>query len=321
VLVLSRDDVEALLDLDRLVDAVAIAMADLSQGRVSMPPRVAAAVADRSAMLAAMPAFLPSMGSLCTKLVSLFPENTGQPTHQAIICCFDAAAGTPVAVMDGTWVTAARTAAARMLSRAGSSVVSVIGTGVQARAHARALSRLPGIEVVQITGRDHGKAAALAGELAGSGIRARAAAPIENAVRSADIVCAATHAGQPVVRREWLRPGTHINSVGYNSAGAGEVDTATIRDAVVVVESRTAALAAPPAGAIELCRAIEAGVIGADHVHAEIGELVAGDRPGRTDPAQLTLYKSVGVAVQDAAAAALVLQAARDQGAGRHIAM
>ena len=326
VLVLSRRDVEAVLDLDGLVDAVAAAMADLSHGRASMPSRVAASVPDRHAMLAAMPAFLPSMGALTAKLVSLFPENTGRPTHQAIICCFDARTGTPVAVMDGTYVTAARTAAGsalatRLLARAGSSVVSVIGTGVQARAHARALSRLPGIEVLQITGRDRGKAVALAGELAGSGIRARAVASIEDAVRSADVVCAATHAGQPVVRREWLRPGTHINSVGYNSAGTGEVDCDTIRDAHVVVESRMAALAAPPSGAVELRRAIEAGVIGADHIYAEIGELVAGDLAGRTDQAQLTVYKSVGVAVQDAAAAALVLEDARDRGVGSHIEM
>src|SRR5262245_6366207 len=102
VLVLSRADVEAVLDLDRLLDAVAAAMVDLSHGRASMPPRVAASIPDRHAMLAAMPAFLPSTGSLCTKLVSLFPENTGRPTHQAIICCFDAATGSPAALMDGT---------------------------------------------------------------------------------------------------------------------------------------------------------------------------------------------------------------------------
>ena len=324
VLVLSRADVAAVLDLDRLLDAVAAAMADLSHGRASMPSRVAAAVPDRHAMLAAMPAFLPSTESLSAQLVSLFPENIDRPTHQAIICCFDAATGTPVALMDGTYITAARTAAGsalatRLLARAGASAVSVIGTGAQAWAHARALSRLPGIERFQIAGRDHGKAAALAGRLAASGIRAQAAASIEEAVRRADVVCAATHADSPVVRREWLRPGTHINSVGYNSAGPGEVDSDTVRDAVVVVESRTAALAAPPSGAVELRRAIEAGVIGADHIRAEIGELVAGDQAGRTDPGQITLYKSVGVAVQDAAAAAEVLRSARDRGAGRQI--
>jgi alanine dehydrogenase len=119
-----------------------------------------------------------------------------------------------------------------------------------------------------------------------------------------------------VVRREWLRPGTHMNSVGYRTTGGGEVDLETVRDALVVVESRETALASPPAGAIELRRAVEHGVITPSHIHAELGELVAGTVPGRADDRQLTLYKSVGVAVQDAAAAALVLTAARDRGIG-----
>src|SRR5205823_12308253 len=132
------------------------AMTGLSYGRASRPPRVAAAVPGRRALLAAMPAFLPAVGSLATKLVSLFPENTDRPTHQAVICCFDAENGTPVALMDGTYLTAARTAAGsllatKLLSRADSSVVTVIGTGVQARAHARARSRLPCLEMFQIT--------------------------------------------------------------------------------------------------------------------------------------------------------------------------
>ncbi|MCA1842055.1 MAG: ornithine cyclodeaminase family protein, partial [Actinobacteria bacterium] len=160
------------------------------------------------------------------------------------------------------------------------------------------------------------RAAALADELAGAGIPARAVDSIEDAVRGADVVCAATHADEPVMRREWLRPGTHINSVGYNLYGAGEVDLATVRDALVVVESRAAALADPPSGAVELHRALDAGGIGPDHIHAEIGEVAAGDRPGRADDTQLTLYKSVGVAVQDAAAAALVLENARARGLG-----
>ncbi len=289
-----------------------------------MAPRVAASIADRHAMLAAMPAFLPSAGALTTKLVSLFPDNYDRPTHQAVIVCFDSDTGTPLALMDGTYITATRTAAGsalatRLLARTGSAVVAVIGTGVQARTHARALSRLHGVEAVVIAGRDHAKAAALTDELVDSGVPANAVASIEQAVRSADIVCAATHADEPVVRREWLRPGTHVNSVGYNTAGAGELDTDTLRDALVVVESRAAALAPPPSGAVELRRAIEARAITTEHIHAELGELAAGDRQGRTDDRQLTVYKSVGVAVQDAAAAALVLAAARQRGAGSQV--
>jgi ornithine cyclodeaminase len=324
MLVLSAAEVAALLDLDELVDALAEAMADLSAGRASMPARVAAVVADRRAFLGAMPAFLPSTGALTTKLVSVFPENRDRATHQALICCFDPRDGTPLAVMDGTYVTAARTAAGsalatRLLARPDAGVVSVIGTGVQARAHARALIRLPGVRRVRVAGRDQVRVRALAQELDASGIPAEAAASMEEAVRSADIVCAATHADQPVVHRAWLRAGTHINSVGYNTTGDGEVDGETIRDAIVVVESRSSALAAPPSGAVELLRAIDAGVIDATHVHAEIGEIVAGRVAGRTDETQLTLYKSVGVAVQDAAAASLVLGAARAGGIGTDV--
>ena len=326
MLVLSRGDVEAVLDLDRLVDAVAQAMADVSGGRADMPARVAAMVEPRQGLLAAMPAFLPSARALTTKLVSLFPQNTDRPTHHAIICCFDPETGAPTAVMDGGYITAARTAAGsalatRLLARPASAVVSIIGTGVQGRAHARAIVRHPGLDVIQVAGKDPGTVAAFAEELSAEGMRVEAVTSIEDAVRSADVVCACTHAAEPVVCREWLRPGTHVNSVGYNMTGAGEVDSATVRDAVVVVESRAAVLAPPPSGAIEIHRAIAAGVIKADHLHAEIGEIVSGDRPGRTREDQLTLYKSVGVAAPDAAAAVLVLQDARRRGLGREIDM
>jgi alanine dehydrogenase len=324
VLILSRSDVEALLDLDQLVEAVAAAMVALSAGRASMPARCAASVAERHAMLVAMPAYLPSAQALTAKLVSLFPDNQAQPTHQAVICCFDSGNGTPLAVMDGTLITEARTAAGsalatRLLARRTASVVTIVGTGVQARSHAKALDRLPGVQCIRIGGRDAGKVNALVDELAAAGIPAKAASCIEEAVRTADIVCVATHADRPVIKHEWLRPGTHVNSVGYNARGDGEVDTATIRDAVVVVESRDSALASPPSGAVELQRAIERGVIDAAHIHAEIGDIASGRAKGRTNDDQITLYKSVGVAVQDSAAAALILQAAQSRGIGTEI--
>jgi ornithine cyclodeaminase len=303
MLVLSRSEVEQLLDLDQLVDAIALAMADLSAGRASMPPRLAATAA--RGLLGAMPAYLPSARALMAKLVSVFPDNTAQPTHQAVICCFDPDTGSPTALIDGTYITATRTAAgsalaAKLLANPDASTVAIIGTGVQARSHALALARLPQVARVLIAGRDPAKVAALAGELHAQ------AASIEEAVRAAQIVCLATHASAPVIRREWLSPGTHVSSVGYNIAGRGELDPAIVRDAFVVVESRAAALAPPPSGAIELRDA---------RVEAELGELVAGGT-GRTSRDQLTLYKSVGVAVQDAAAAALVLRVARERGVG-----
>jgi ornithine cyclodeaminase len=324
MLLLSRAEVEQLLDVEELADALGAAMADLSAGRSSTPPRVAAMVPERAAMLAVMPAFLPSARSLMTKLVSLFPENRDRPTHQGIICCFDPDTGTPVALMDGTSITAMRTAggsalASRYLARRDAHVLSIIGTGVQARAHARAFRSWPGLEVVRVAGRDRAASERLAEELATAGLPAEAAATIEDAVRTADIVCATTHADVPVVRRDWLRPGTHVNSVGYNTAGEGEIDSEVIRDALVVVESRDAVLAPPPSGSIELRRAVESGIVAPDFIHAEIGEIVAGTSEGRTDDHAITLYKSVGVAVQDAAASALVLRAATKTATGRSI--
>jgi len=325
VLVLSRAEVERLIDPDRLREAVAKAMADLSAGKASMPARIAAIVPERDALLAAMPAYLPSSGALTTKLVSLFPKNTDRPTHQAVIVVFDAEYGTPLALLDGEAITAARTAAASALStdllaRRDAQVLAVIGTGVQARAHLRAVPRVREFREVRIAGRHGDKAMALLKEVREWLPRAelRMNTSYAQTEAGADVVCATTHSAEPVVRREWLSAGAHVTSVGYNTAGR-EVDGATFRDALVVVESRAATLAPPPAGSNDIAMAIAEGAMTRDHVHAELGELVSGTRPGRTDRDQITLYKSVGVAVQDAAAAAMVLDAARSAGVGRTV--
>ncbi|HET8576960.1 MAG TPA: ornithine cyclodeaminase family protein [Methylomirabilota bacterium] len=328
MLVLTEAEIRELLDLDVLVEAVAGAMADASAGRVSMPSRIAALVPERNGLLAAMPAYLPSAGALTVKLVSLFPQNAsiGIPTHQAVIVAFDPETGTPLAIMDGTYITATRTAAGsalatRLLARPEAAVLAVLGTGVQARTHARAIPRVRKLREIRIAGRNAAAVERLAQELRGElGFEVRACKSYAEALDGADIVAATSHAVEPVVRREWLAPGTHVNSVGFNHEGR-EVDGATVRDALVVVETRASALAPYPSGANDLLWAIRDGLIGADHVHAELGELVSGVRPGRTSRDQITLYKSVGVAVQDAAAAALVLRAAKARVAGREIAL
>jgi ornithine cyclodeaminase len=328
VLVLSRGEVESLLDLDRLIDALADAMADLSAGRASAPNRTAALVPGRSGLLGAMPAHLPSAGALTSKLVTLFPENAGgeTPTHQAVIVAFDPDSGTPTAVLDGTVITALRTGAcsalsARLLARPDSTTLAILGTGVQARSHARAVVRVRPIDAVRIAGRDPEKAGRLAGELS-SALRAdvQAVGSYREALAGADIACATTHPSEPVIRRRWVEPGTHITSVGYDPDGR-EVDDETVADALVYVESRGSALAPAPAGTPDLLEPIERGVIDADHIRAELGEVVADGRLARTSAEQITLYKSVGVAVQDAAATALVLAGARERGVGRQVAL
>lgn len=326
MLILSRKEVERLLDLDQLIDALATAMAELSAGKVSMPPRIASYVPEHGGLLATMPAYVPSSKMLLTKLVTVFPGNVakGLESHQAMIAVFDAEMGLTQAVMDGAYITAMRTAAGsalatRLLARAESSLLVIIGTGVQARAHARAIPRVRTIREIRIVGRSLEKANALAKEISTeSGIQARGFDTAEEAAKGADIVCATTHAAEPVVLGRWLEPGMHVNSVGFNIAGR-EVDAAAVAKSLLAVESREVALAPPPVGANEIGWAIRDGVITADYIHAEIGELVSGKKQGRTSPEQITLYKSVGIALQDAVAARLVLDAARANQVGSEV--
>src|SRR5438105_6534628 len=303
---------------------MATAMAELSAGNASMPTRIAAMVPSRDGLLAAMPAYLPSSGALTTKLVSLFPRNSDRPTHQAVIVAFDADTGSPAALLDGEAITAARTAACSalatdLLARRDARRLVVIGNGVQARAHLRAVSRVRHFDHIAVAARDPRKAEALSRDIArivGEG--PHIAQSIEHGVRDADVICACTHSPDPVVRREWLKDGAHVNSVGYNTAGR-EIDEATVVDALVVVESRAAALAAPPSGSNDLNWPIRDGRITKEHVHAELGELVSRARSGRANDRQITLYKSVGVAVEDAAATALFLKLAKERRVGRTI--
>ena len=328
ILLLNRREVESLLDLGRLIDALAPAMAELSAGGASMPPRLVTLVRDRGGLLAAMPVYLASARTLSAKLVSVFPRNEarGAPSHQAVILVFDAETGSPRALMDGTFITATRTAAgsalsARLLAREDARVMVIVGTGVQARAHARAIPCVRPIREIRVVGRDPQKAMRLAAEITkGQGIEALACEAVKQTFAGADIVCATTHAAKPVVKGAWLRPGTHVTSVGLNPDGC-ELDAEAVRKALVVVETRAAALAAGPSGSNDLKWPIRDGLITEEHIHAEIGELISGAKPGRTSPEQITLYKSVGVAVQDAVAAHLVLEAAEKQGVGRDVEM
>jgi ornithine cyclodeaminase len=324
--VLSRSETESLLDPDELRHVVGRAMVDVSEDRASMPARIAAEVQGVDGLLLAMPGYLPSSDGLAAKLVTLFPENAGTawPTHQAVVIVFDAATGTPAALVDGTSITAARTAAGSalatdLLALPDARVLAVLGTGVQARSHARAVTRVRAFDELRICGRDPGHAQQLADELRSEmPCDVLAVEGFDLACAGANVICATTHSPDPVVSRSTIDPGVHVNSVGYNAAGR-EIDSRTVADAVLVVESRAAVLAPPPSGSTDIRVPIEEGLITEAHIHAELGELVAGGKHGRTSRDQLTLYKSVGVAAQDVAAAALVLRAARARGVGVHV--
>lgn len=323
MLIINEHEAAALLNLEELIDALAPAMAELSAGGVSLPPRIGAQVADKNAILAAMPVYLPGSRALACKLVSVFPQNEalGLESHQAAISLFDADNGSQLALIDGTHITAERTAAGsalatRLLAREDAATLAILGTGVQARTHLGAIPRVRNVGEIRIAGRNPEKAAALAAEVRGE-IDANIIVVdnFEEAVKEADIICATTNADEPIIKMDWIKPGAHINSVGFNMQGR-EVGADIVAGSLVFVEARATALAPPPAGANDLLWPIRDGVIAENHVRAEIGELVSGTKKGRTATDDITLYKSVGLGVQDAVAAELVYRAALAKNVG-----
>jgi ornithine cyclodeaminase/alanine dehydrogenase-like protein (mu-crystallin family) len=301
VLVLSRAE---------LIERLAGAFVEVSSGRASVPPRIAAFAP--SGFLGAMAGHVD--GTLASKLVSVFPENheRGLPSHQAVIALFGADDGRPLAVMDGTHITAIRTAAAsalatRTLAREDAAVLAVLGAGVQGRSHLGVVPRVRAFTEIRVANRSRAQAEAVAGDFGAS-----VADSFEEAARGADVVCLCTDASTPVFDRAWLSDGAHITSVGASAQG-GELDDATVRAGLLVVESRVA-LEPPPAGAAELQGLDPASVV-------ELGEVLSGDHPGRTSDGEITVYKSMGHAAEDAAAARLVYERALAEGLGTEVGL
>ncbi|HZU77463.1 MAG TPA: ornithine cyclodeaminase family protein [Dehalococcoidia bacterium] len=322
VLLLSGAELQRLLEREALVAAMAEAMRAYSTGEALVPLRTVFALpGEQVRVLATMPgAVAGKREALGAKLVSVFPANTarGLESHYGVVILFDPDTGRPQAVLDGTFITTARTAAVsavsvELLARRDATVLAVIGAGVQARAHLWALAGVRPWREARIVSRRPERALALAEQVAPHlPFTVRALERIEDAVRGADVVVTATSATAPVLARAWLKPGVHITAVGSSTRTARELDSETVRDALLVVDSRAGALA--EAG--DILTPIDEGVITPEHIHAELGELVARLRPGRTRDDQVTVYKSLGMAVQDIAAAQLALARARDSGAG-----
>ena len=308
VLLLNQEEVRRLLDLDALLEALEDGFRAISEGRIDVPPRVAANT--ESGLLGVMPGYGRGIG-LATKLVSVFPGNHehGLPSHQALIAVFDPATGSPQALMDGTYITAIRTAACaavatRLLARQDATVLAIIGAGVQGGAHLEMFPRVREFQEIRVASRSFEHAQ----RLAAGHPRAQAVSEIRAAVSGADVVALCTHSGEPVIELEWLSPGAHVSSVGVAPPNS-ELPRAVAEAGKLYVESRAAAFRPYPAGCIELA--------GMDpEAAAEVGEALSGRRPGRESPEELTVYKSMGHAIEDVASARLVFDAARRQGAG-----
>jgi ornithine cyclodeaminase/alanine dehydrogenase-like protein (mu-crystallin family) len=293
---LGEDEVRALLRMEELIPAMAEAMRDLSLGHVQQPVRTVLSIADHAGFFGLMPAFAATRGVLGAKLVTFFPNNQGLPTHHAIIQLFRPETGEPLVTMDGRLITEMRTAAVSavatdLLSLRDSTVLAILGSGVQARSHLEALRIVRNFREIRVWSPRN--ADSFAREF---GVTAKPT--VEDAVRDADVIVVATSATAPVLGGEWLSPGTHVNAVGATRPNWRELDDALVRRGRLYVESREPAMK-------------ESGdVIAAGEIFAELGEVVAGTKPGRQSADEITLYKSVGVAVEDIVAAELVYRRA-----------
>ena len=323
MILLSESDVRALLPMHDLIDAMRGALAAFSMRRVKQPLRTVLEIGDSHAFFGVMPAFLPDSGALGTKLVSVFGSNLalGLPSHLATIVLHDSTTGELRAVMDGRYITEARTAAvsavsADLLARSDASRLAIIGTGVQARSHLEALSLVRRLTEVRVWSPTPSHREEFAREATQqTGIRVQAVASAEAAVADADLIALASSSREPVVRSEWIADGAHICAVGACRPDQREMDTRLVARSRLFVDSRQGALT--EAGDIVL--PIGEGAIDAGHIAAELGEVVAGSAAGRTTSSEVTVFKSLGMAVEDVAAAHLALERATARGLGRGI--
>jgi len=325
---LTEADVRAVLPRSRfpeLVDLMESALRDFSEGRVVQPVRAAVPVGPPGQYLGVMPAALPGASALGAKLVSVVPDNARRQlsTHIGVVVLFDTVDGQLLAIMDARYITEVRTAAVsavslRRMARPDASRLGVIGTGVQARSHTEVFAAVRPLTSVRTWGPDAQQVAALASDMTGTlGIGVEACASAEQAVRGADIVVLATSSDNPVIRRDWVSPGAHVVSVGACRPHQREMDPALLAAARLVVDSREAALLESG----DIVQSIAEGHFGADHIVGELGQVAAGRVAGRLFADQITLFKSLGMAVEDVVAGSLAWRGAVAAGLGRELAL
>ncbi len=309
--VLSAADVRRALPMREAIEGMKRAYAQLSIGKANLPLR-GRVTADEINLMLSMPAYMQETRDLAVKVVTIFPQNTDLPMIHAMVMVFDPDTGVPLAVMEGGSLTAIRTgagagAAADYLARDDSRVVTVIGAGVQGRSNLEAICAVRSIEKVYVCSRTAAHAERFAAEMVGVGsipADLEVAYDVNEAVSQSDIVITATTSDKPVFVGSALKRGTHISAVGSYTPEMQEVDAITIEKSLITVDSREAALA--EAG--DLIIPMREQRITDAHIYAEIGEITAGIKAGRTSPDQITYFKSVGVGAQDAVAAGIVVR-------------
>jgi len=321
--VLRREDVQQAISMTQAIEAVKGAFAQLSGGRANVPLRTQLPVPQHDGVTLFMPAYLEETNSLAVKIVSVFPNNLDQglPTIHALVIVVDAATGQPIAAVDGTYLTALRTGAASgaatdLLARSDAQQVAIFGAGTQGRTQLQAVCEVRQVAKVWVYDTVRARAEQYAAEMRQKGgkipTNIEVADSPADAVAGADIICTATTSSTPVFHDASLKPGVHINGIGSYTPQMQEIDEATVARAKIVVGSRSACLAETG----DLIIPLGKGLISESDIHAELGEIVLGWKPGREAEQEVTFFKSVGNAVQDAAVARLALLAATEKGLG-----
>ncbi len=323
MLVLSQTEVRELLPMDRCIELMAEALTGLSAGEAVNPLRHGILLPDRSGLLGLMPGYTAEPAALGLKVIAVFPDNHGSEldSHQGIVALFDTQNGRPLAILEASEITAIRTAAAsglatRLLAREDASELAILGSGRQARTHLEAMAAVRPLNKVRVFSphREHREGFAAKARRRSS-LLVRAVDSAEEAVRGADIICTTTTSADPVVHGSWIHPGAHINAAGSSVASDRELDTASVLRARLFVDCRESTV--NEAGDFLIPK--KEGAVTDEHIQGELGEILLGRIQGRQSADEVTLFKSLGVAVEDLAAATYVYTEAKDRGVGTEV--
>lgn len=321
VLVLNTNDVLRLLTLENCIELMAETLADLASGRFHQPLRMIVRPAEAKGLMGLMPAYRcadPTAYGL--KAICVFPDNpkAGKDAHQGSVMLFSGDTGELLSLMNASPITAVRTAAVsavatRLLAREEACELAIVGSGVQARSHLAALACVRPIKRTRVVSRTRAHADQFVAEMKEQfSFELVAVDTPKQALNGADIIVTVTNSHEPVIDREWISPGAHINAIGTHSVAAREIDGATMAAARLFVDRRESAI--NEAGDFVL--AIKEGLISADSIVGEIGELLIGEKRGRESQKEITLFKSLGLAIEDLACAEYLFKKAQVAGAG-----
>ncbi|MEO5813703.1 MAG: ornithine cyclodeaminase family protein [Gemmatimonadaceae bacterium] len=322
---ITEKEVPGLLPMHECMDVMAGALSTLARGGAILPLRPLMRIPQKAGILGMMPAYMETPDALGVKIITVFNGNHGTEydSHQGVVLLFEADHGSIVAIIDASSVTGIRTAAVsgvatRLLARADAHDLCIIGSGVQARTHLEAMLVARPVTRVRVWSRNAESARAFAlAESARHGIAVEALDSARQAVDGADIICTTTSSREPVLEGEWIAPGAHVNAVGSSTSTARELDSAAVARASLYVDRRESTL--NEAGDFLIPRS--EGLIGDAHIRAELGELLLGTHAGRTSAGEITLFKSLGLAVEDVAAAHHIYAKALERNVGTTVEM